>query len=138
MRPIRTMFLLQFMSNEELRRTIQSATNKSEAFNGFTKWLFFGGEGIISENDREKQKKIIKYNHLVANCLIFYNVFSISKLLHEYEKQKEGFNKELICYLSPYMTAHVNRFGKYHIDSNRKPSELPFDLSFSSKNAVFT
>ncbi|WP_142341027.1 Tn3 family transposase, partial [Bacillus thuringiensis] len=85
---------------EELRRTIQSATNKSEAFNRFTKWLFFGGEGIISENDREKQKKIIKYNHLVANCLIFYNVFSMSKLLHEYEKQQEGFNKELICYLS--------------------------------------
>lgn len=48
-RAIRTMFLLQFMSNEELRRTIQSATNKSEAFNGFTKWLFWG-EGIISEN----------------------------------------------------------------------------------------
>ncbi|WP_395965916.1 Tn3 family transposase [Bacillus sp. Xin] len=47
-------------SNEELRRTIQSATNKSEAFNGFIKWLFIGGEGIISENDREKQKKIIK------------------------------------------------------------------------------
>ncbi|MED1116397.1 Tn3 family transposase [Bacillus paramycoides] len=137
-RAIRTMFLLQFMSNEELRRTIQSATNKSEAFNGFTKWLFFGGEGIISENDREKQKKIIKYNHLVANCLIFYNVFSISKLLHEYEKQKGEFNKELLPYLSPYMTAHVNRFGKYHIDSDRKPSELPFDLSFSSEKVIFT
>ncbi|MGG0645668.1 Tn3 family transposase [Bacillus mycoides] len=137
-RAIRTMFLLQFMSNEELRRTIQSATNKSEAFNGFTKWLFFGGEGIISENDREKQKKIIKYNHLVANCLIFYNVFSMSKLLHGYEKQKEGFNKELICYLSPYMTAHVNRFGKYHIDSNREPGKLPSDLSLFSKDMVFT
>ncbi|CAG9613634.1 Tn3 family transposase TnBth2 [Bacillus rhizoplanae] len=99
--------------------------------------LFFGGEGIISENDREKQKKSIKYNHLVTNCLIFYNVFSISKILYEYEKQKDGFNKELICYLSPYITAHVNHFGKYHIDSNRKPSELPFGLPLSSKNAVF-
>ncbi len=62
----------------------------------------------------------------------------MSKLLHEYEKQQEGFNKELICYLSPYMTAHVNRFGKYHIDSNREPDKLPFDLSVSSKDMVFT
>ncbi len=51
--------------------------------------------------------------------------------------QKEGFNKELICYLSPYMTAHVNRFGKYHIDSNREPEKLPFDLSLFSKDMVF-
>ncbi|OTY05605.1 hypothetical protein BK734_22350 [Bacillus thuringiensis serovar kim] len=68
---------------------------------------------------------------------MFYNVFSMSKLLHEYEKQLEGFNKELICYLSPYMTAHVNRFGKYHIDSNRIPENLPFDPSTFSKNKVF-
>jgi hypothetical protein len=99
--------------------------------------FFFGGEGIISENDREKQKKIIKYNHLVANSLIFYNVFSISKLIHEYKKQKEGCNKELNCYLNPYRTAHVNRFRKYHIDSNRIPENLPFDPSTFSKNKVF-
>src|SRR5690606_27305433 len=80
-RVIRTMFLLKYMADEELRGTIQAATNKSEAFNGFTKWLFFGGEGIIAENDREKQRKVIKYNHLVANCLIFYNVFSLSRIL---------------------------------------------------------
>jgi TnpA family transposase len=44
---MRTMFLLQYISDEELRSTIQSATNKSEAFNGFTKWLSFGGKGVI-------------------------------------------------------------------------------------------
>src|SRR4051812_20463253 len=68
-RVIRTMFLLKYLGHEVLRSTIQAATNKSEAFNGFTKWLFFGGQGIIAENDREKQRNIIKYNHLVANCL---------------------------------------------------------------------
>ncbi|MEN1938903.1 Tn3 family transposase [Paenibacillus sp. 102] len=47
-------------------------------FNGFTKWLFFGGDGIIAENHRERQRKIIKYNHLIANCVIFYNVFQLT------------------------------------------------------------
>ncbi len=42
MRVIRTKFLLKYMSDEELRKTIHSATNKSEAFNNFTKWLSFG------------------------------------------------------------------------------------------------
>ncbi|WP_220398788.1 hypothetical protein, partial [Bacillus clarus] len=35
------------------------------------------------------------------------------------------------------MTAHVNRFRKYPIDSNREPEKLPFDLSLFSKDMVF-
>ncbi|WP_141540691.1 Tn3 family transposase [Bacillus cereus] len=126
-RVIRTIFLLQYMTDEELRSTIQSATNKSEAFNGFTKWLFFGGEGIIAENDREKQHKIIKYNHLIANCLIFYNVFALSRIIQDYMQGENKNGEELISYLSPYVTTHVNRFGKYRIDRNRKPLCLPFE-----------
>ncbi|GAB6524469.1 hypothetical protein bcgnr5386_53900 [Bacillus cereus] len=53
---IRTLFLLKYLFDEKLRSTIQAATNKSESFNGFAKWLFFGGEGIIAENNRERQK----------------------------------------------------------------------------------
>src|SRR6266571_1191474 len=41
-RVIRTHFLMQYLADPELRSTIQSATNKSEAFNGFAKWAFFG------------------------------------------------------------------------------------------------
>lgn len=124
----RTLFLLQYMADEELRSTIQAATNKSEAFNGFTKWLAFGGEGIIAENDREKQRKFIKFNHLVANCLIFYNVFALSHILHEYHQEGNKYDEELLGDLSPYLTAHVNRFGKYRLDLERKPLELQFDL----------
>lgn len=47
-RVIRTHFLLHYLGDAELRSTIQSATNKSEAFNGFAKWAFFGGEGVIT------------------------------------------------------------------------------------------
>ena len=69
-RAMRTQFLLRYMSEEELRQIIQAATNRSEAFNNFVKWISFGGT-VINKNNREAQRKIIKYNHLVANCLIF-------------------------------------------------------------------
>ncbi len=54
------------LSSSELRSTIQAATNKSESFNDFVKWLAFGGGGVIAENDRGEQRKIIKYNHLLC------------------------------------------------------------------------
>jgi Tn3 transposase DDE domain len=60
----------------ELRQTIQAASNKSEAFNRFVQWLFFGGEGIIASNDRAKQRKRIKYNHLIALPVV-HRVFCV-------------------------------------------------------------
>lgn len=72
-RVVRTGFLLQYLSDADLRALIQGATNKSEAFNNLIKWLTFGGAGVIAENDRDEQRKIIKYSHVVANCLIFHN-----------------------------------------------------------------
>lgn len=128
---IRTLFLLKYLSDEKLRSTIQAATNKSESFNGFAKWLFFGGEGIIAENNRERQRKIIKYNHLVANCLIFYNVFQLTQILHEYIQEGNKVDEDVLSDLSPYVTFHVNRFGKYRLDSNRRPPDIEFDTPVS-------
>lgn len=54
---VRSGFLLQYINDAELRATIQAATNKSEAFNGFAKWLSFGG-AVLSTNNREEQRKL--------------------------------------------------------------------------------
>ena len=52
--------MLQYLSDPEMRKRITEMTNKVESYNGFAGWLFFGGEGIIAENDPEEQEKIIK------------------------------------------------------------------------------
>ena len=49
-RVVRTIFLLRYLSDAELRRTIQAATNKSERFNQFVQWVSFGGDSVIAEN----------------------------------------------------------------------------------------
>jgi TnpA family transposase len=46
---VRTMFLLEYLSDVELRRLIQSATNKSERFNQFVQCVAFGGGALASE-----------------------------------------------------------------------------------------
>lgn len=125
---IRTAFLLKYISDVNLRSTIQGATNKNEAFNGFTKWLSFGNEGIIAENNRNKQRKIIKYNHLVANCVIFYNVYHMSIILQKLISEGYEISDELLASMSPYLTNHINRFGKYNIDKNKKIPEIDFNI----------
>lgn len=125
---IRTIFLLRYIDKVELRQTIHSATNKSEEFNNFIKWLFFGGEGIIAENIRHEQRKIVKYNQLVANMLILYNVEEMTKVLKEFSSKGVELTPEILAGLSPYRTAHVNRFGDYTLNINRKVDPLDYSL----------
>jgi TnpA family transposase len=40
-RVVRTMFLLRYISEVEVRQTIQVATNESERFNEFVQWIAF-------------------------------------------------------------------------------------------------
>lgn len=128
-RVIRTLFLLKYINEPELRRVINAATNKSESFNKLAKWVAFGGEGaVLRENNREKQRKLIRYNHLVANCLIFHNVQAMTKILHEVTQEGIGFTNEDVAYLSPYLTSHINRFGKYWLDRSRKPPQPNYAL----------
>lgn len=127
-RVIRTEFLLNYIGRVELRTLIQAATNKSESFNGFTQWVAFGGDGTISTNDRDEQRKFIKYNHLVANCLIFHNVFSLSRVLHDLQREGDPLEPGLVAAISPYLTPHIHRFGHYNLDVNKRPPELVYDL----------
>ncbi len=125
---IRTMFLLKYVGDVELRRLIHAETNKSEQFNGFAKKLFFGGEGEIAENIRHEQRKIIKYNHLVANMVILHNVVGMSRVLKQLQDEGAVINQEVLAGLAPYRLEHINRFGDYVLDFRRKVEALSDDF----------
>ena len=44
-RAVRSIFLLRYMRDLEVRRFVDTAPNKSEQFNSFLRWSFFGGGG---------------------------------------------------------------------------------------------
>jgi len=103
-RVVRTEFLLNYLNDLALRRLIHGAINKNEGFNRFAQWASFGGHGVLAENNRDEQRKLIKYNHLVANCLIFYNVYAMTVALHKLFRAGVLLNDEILRCLSPYLT----------------------------------
>jgi TnpA family transposase len=123
-RVVRTVFLLDYISDIDLRRTIQAATNKSEAFNLFVQWVAFGGGRLLAENTRDEQRKMIKYHHLVANLLIFHNVVTMTKALQLLMADGNRIDEEALACLSPYQTEHINRFGRYALKRDRVPEPL--------------
>jgi len=75
------MYLLDFISDIKLREKITESTNKTESYNDFSKWFFFGGEGVIRENSIDEQTKIIKYNELLANAVILQNTIDMGNTI---------------------------------------------------------
>jgi TnpA family transposase len=128
-RVVRTAFLLDYISNQELRRIIQAAQNKCEGFNKFAQWAFFGAD-TIQDNVRDNQLKIIKYNHLIANLLIFHNCRTITLALKELETKGMRLTPELLGALSPYRTHHINRFGMYEL-REREPAPVDYGVTFA-------
>lgn len=130
-RVIRTLFLLRFINDDELRRTINAATNISEAWNGLVQWVAFGGDGVIRQNNREEQRKIIRYNHLVANLVVFHNVVSMTWVLQELVDEGYIVTPEIVARMSPYMIGHINRFGKYEPHFDHIPQPVVEEITLS-------
>jgi len=66
-RVVRTIVLLRYLSEPELREGIAVITNRMESFHNFSsRWLMFGNAGVISDNDPDSMEKIVKFNELLA------------------------------------------------------------------------
>lgn len=127
-RVIRTIFLMKYISDKDLRRQITATTNKIESFHNFISWIFFGGQGVISDNDPLEMEKRIKYNDLVANSLIVLNVVDMTRIILSLDPNEFVITPETLAELSPYTTEHIQRFGEFVLDLDTIPHSPSFDL----------
>ena len=73
--------------------------------------MSFGGNGVIAENVRDEQRKVIKYNHLVANLLIFLTLVTMTRGLQQMREDGYDIDLEALATLSPYQTEPIKKIG---------------------------
>ena len=73
---------------------------------------------------------MVKYNHLVANLLIFHTVVGMTRALDSLAADGHGaaITPDALAGTSPYLNEHLNRFGSYELDLTKPPAPLPFEL----------
>lgn len=131
---IRTLFLLQYISDRGIRQEITACTNKVEDYHRFLDWLFFGHDGVITENDPEEQEKRLKYLDLIASAVILQNTIDMSLVVQHLCAQGYKLSQAQLATLSPYLTRHIKRYGDYVVDWRNLPQpwesaiELPIDI----------
>jgi hypothetical protein len=107
---------------EGLRGQIDAATNKAESYNNFSDWLAFGSEGI-ERNDPAEQEKIIKFNTLLANCVIFHTALDMTTVARRMNAEGRPVDLDDLAAMAPYVTERIKRFGEYPLDGLDQPPE---------------
>ena len=131
---IRTMYLLRFISDRALRREVTACTNIVESYHHFLDWLFFGKDGVITDNDPVEQEKRLKYLDLVASAVILQNTVDMTGVIRSLSAEGFKINRRMLATMSPYTNRNLKRYGDYVVDLNNIPQpfegaiNLPVDI----------
>ncbi|MEO7106949.1 MAG: transposase [Rhodoferax sp.] len=120
---VRTTYLLEWVMDESLRRSVHKGTTKVERHHKFAKHLAFGAGGHLRSNNPADQEKAIVYNELVTNAVALQNVVDQTQALHALKSQGIDVRAADLAFLSPYATSKLKRFGDYPTDL--KPESMP-------------
>jgi TnpA family transposase len=120
---VRTTYLLEWIMDESLRRTVHKGTTKIERHHKFAKHLAFGAGGHLRSNDPADLEKAIIYNELVTNAVALQNVVDQTQALHTLKSKGVNIQAADLAFLSPYATSKLKRFGDYPTDL--KPETMP-------------
>jgi hypothetical protein len=96
----RTLFLLRFISNADIRQSIYAETTKIESYNDFLDWVSFGGP-VIKSGDPVEQDKQLKYASLVANTIMLSNVTDLTAVLSSMAADGIPVTPDLVARLKP-------------------------------------
>jgi TnpA family transposase len=125
---VRTKFLLEWIRDDSMRRSVHHCTTKIERHHRFAKHLNFGGAGHLRTNDPADEEKAIVYNELVANAVALQNVVDQTQALHALKADGVAINPADLAFLSPYATSHLKRFGDYPTDLTPEPRPVEMAL----------
>ena len=118
----KTIFILDYISSEELRRKIQKGLNKGEAMNGLARAIFFGKQGELRERTMQSQLQKASALNLIINAINIWNTLYLEKAINYKESIGEYINYNLISHISPLGWEHINMLGEYTFNLNELES----------------
>jgi TnpA family transposase len=127
---IKTIFLLRYIDELELRQMIEKQLNKVENSNKFAKAVFFGNNQEFQYGSKEEQDKAESCKRLIENSIICWNYLYLSNLI---SKTKDEKNKNDILNVikngSVVVWQHINLYGEYDFSEKNLRDSVGFNIN---------
>ena len=123
----KTIFLLKYYDEVNLRQRIEKQLNRIELSHHFAKTVFFGNNQELKYATKEEQEIAVGCRHLIQNAIILWNYLFISEKLSQITNQTD-LQKHINLLKNSSMMSwqHVNLHGKYDFDI--EVNTTPFDM----------
>jgi len=112
-RIIKTLFLLNYIDDEEYRRHILKHLNKGESRHSLARSVYYGRRGQLYEKYHEGQEDQLNALGLVTNAIVVWNTVYMQPALDYLRSQGEIIDSEDEASLSPLLQGHINFLGKF-------------------------
>ena len=109
----RSLFMLDWMQNVELRRRVQSGLNKGEARNALARAVFFNRLGELRDRSFENQRYRASGLNLVTAAIILWNTVYLERAVQALQDYGQIIDMGLLKHLSPLGWDHINLTGDY-------------------------
>ena len=126
---IKTLFLLKYIDDLELRQAIEKQLNKQESSNKFGKAVFHGNNREFRQGTKEEQLTAEGCKRLIENSVICWNYLYLSQLIFNAETKEE--KKHIIDIIkngSVVTWQHINMQGEYNFSDEYLTDALEFSI----------
>jgi len=116
-RIIKTQYIIRYISDSDLRRTVRIQLNKGEYRHKLPRWIFFANQGIFTTSDFEEIMNKASCLSLVSNSILYWNSVKIEKIINQLKRQGEEINDEVLAHILLLPYKHVLPQGTYFVEN---------------------
>ena len=117
---IKSLFILRYLDDVQLRQDIEKQLNKVELANRFTRAIAVGSPREYIHAEKEEQEIAESCNRLIKNAIICWNYLYLSQKLATAENDNSRqILLRAISTHSPMSWAHINLLGEYDFSDEK-------------------
>jgi TnpA family transposase len=109
----RTLFMIDWILDADLKRRAQVGLNKGEAHHALKRAISFHRRGEIRDRSAEGQHYRIAGMNLLAAIIIFWNTMKLGDLVANQKRDGKPLSPDLLAHVSPLGWEHINLTGEY-------------------------
>ena len=122
----RTLYILDFIDDVDLRQAVQKALNRGEAYHRFRRAVAYVNGGKFRVQTEAEQQIWNECSRVIANSIIFYNTALLSKVYAQKLTAGDQAAIDMLRKISPVAWQHVNLFGTFEFSD--APSKVNIDV----------
>ncbi len=109
----RTLFMIDWIMDADIRRRAQIGLNKGEAHHALKRAISFHRRGEIRDRSGEGQHYRIAGMNLLAAIIIFWNTMKLGDIVGARTRDGQPASPDLLAHVSPLGWEHINLTGEY-------------------------